>query len=58
MRRRRVRVGDRVQHEQLGTGDVIRADGACVSVSFDGGVYRVRAHVARGFLSIVEGGAP
>lgn len=65
MRRRRVKVGDRVSHDVFGVGDVIRADGAAVSVSFDitglpgfeDFVYRVRSHVAPQFLVIVDGGA-
>jgi len=57
VKRRRVRVGDRVLHEQLGIGDVIRADSACVAVSFESRVYRVWSALAHAVLSIVEGGA-
>jgi hypothetical protein len=57
MRRRRVRVGDRVEHERLGVGDVIGTDGGRVAVSFDAGVVRFIGHVAPYWLVIVDGGA-
>jgi len=53
VKRRRVRVGDRVEHQGLGVGDVIHADASVVAVSFDKGIYRVRAHVAPHFLCIM-----
>jgi len=57
VKRRRVRVGDRVEHRALGVGDVIRADGALVTVSFEAGVRRFPPTGASMFLCIVSGGA-
>lgn len=57
MKRRRVRVGDRVEHALLGLGDVVHADGAGLLVSFDLGLCSFDAIIAKRHLVIVEGGA-
>jgi hypothetical protein len=57
VRRRRVKVGDRVEHALLGLGDVVHADGAGLTVSFDLGLCSFDATFAKRFLVIVEGGA-
>lgn len=54
MKRRRVRVGDRVYHRNLGVGDVIRADGTGLAACFEIGVRAFNVTFAERFLCIVR----